>query len=226
MAWQAVNRIAPAGDDADEPLLSDAVKEKIRAFFPRYPTKRAALLPALHIVQDTYGYVSHRAMRDVAELLDIAPSQVLDTLSFYTHFWKHPKGEKVIVACRSLSCELMGAREVNQEIATKLGVGEHGTSTDLKYSFITEECLGTCDFAPCFLVNEKLHKCVKVGDVGKILADADNDKVDMARSDLYDGVELPEESEEAAANVEDGGEEANVDDVIESTSDVDEMKES
>ena len=111
--------------------------------------QRGRLLPALHIVQETYGYVSHRAMRDVAELLEIAPSQVLDTATFYTHFWKHPKGKKVIVSCRSLSCELMGASEVNEAIARKLGVGEHGTSEDGAYSFVTEECLGACDHAPC-----------------------------------------------------------------------------
>lgn len=107
MAWQAIDRISPAKDDGDTPLLSEAVKEKIRAFFPRYPTKRAALLPALHIVQETYGYISHRAMRDVAELLEISPAAVLDTLSFYNHYWTHPRGKKVIVSCRSLACELM-----------------------------------------------------------------------------------------------------------------------
>jgi NADH-quinone oxidoreductase subunit E len=189
MAWQTIDRVSAAADDASEPLLSEAVKEKIRGFFPRYPTRRAVLLPALHIVQDAYGYISHRAMRDIAELLEIPPSQVLDTLTFYTHFWQHPKGRKVIVSCRSLSCELMGAREVNEAIAGKLGVSEHGTSEDGAYSFMTEECLGACEFAPCLLVNERLHKCVKVEDVPTLLADPDNDKHGLPRSDLYDAPE-------------------------------------
>ena len=215
MAWQAIDRTKPAADDGDEPVLSGAAKEKIRGFFPRYPTKLAVLLPALHIVQNTYGYISHRAMRDIAELLEIAPSQVLDTVTFYTHFWTHPKGKKMIVACRSLSCELMGAREVNEAIAGKLGVGEHGTSSDGAYSFVTEECLGACEFGPCLLVNEKLHRCVQIKDVPKLLADVDNDKVDVPRSDLYDGVI---EDEAAVASEED-------DSLVGATSDVDEMKE-
>jgi len=159
------------------------------------------------VVQDKYGYVSHRAMRDIAEVLEITPAQVLSTISFYTHYWQHPKGKKVIVGCRSLSCELMGAKQVNEAIAQKLGVGEHGTSTDGQYSFVTEECLGTCEYAPCLLINEKLHKCVKVSDVAKLLADAKNDQLDVERSDLYDApVEVPEEG------------------VVGTTSDVEEMK--
>lgn len=220
MAWPAINRIAPAADDADEPLLSEAVKEKIRSFFPRYPTKRAALLPALHVVQEAYGYISHRAMRDIAELLELAPAQVLDTTTFYTHFWRHPKGAKVIVACRSLSCELMGAQEVSEEIAAKLGVGEHGTSEDGAYSFMTEECLGACEFAPCLLINEKLHKCVKAAEVAKLLADPNNDKLEIERSDLYDAPHVEATKDDVRDAVKDAPEA-----VIETTSDVREMKE-
>ena len=120
MAWKAIDRTTPPADDGDAPQLGEAVKEKIRGFFDRYPTRRAVLLPALHIVQETYGYVSHRAMRDVAELLEIPPSQVLDTVSFYTHFWTKPRGRKVIVACRGLSCELMGAKDAPATLTPSL----------------------------------------------------------------------------------------------------------
>ena len=188
MAWRAIDRQTPARDDSDQPLLSEAVKEKIRAFFPRYPTKRAALLPALHIMQETYGHVSHRAMRDVAELLEIPPSQVLDTISFYTHYWTKPRGKKTIVVCRSLSCQLMGADEVIDSVRKHLGVEEHETTADGEYSFVTEECLGTCEHGACMLINEKLHKRVKPEDVPKILADPNNARIDVPRSELYDGV--------------------------------------
>lgn len=188
MAWKVVDRTKPAADDADQPLLNEAVKARIRTFFDRYPTRRAALLPALHIVQETYGHVSHRAMRDVAELLEIPPSDVWDTASFYTHFWTHAKGRKVIVACRGLSCELMGAKRVNEAVCRHLGIEERGTTPDGEYTFVTEECIGVCEFAPALLINEKLHKCVKPEDVPAILADPDNDRIDVERTELYDGV--------------------------------------
>jgi NADH-quinone oxidoreductase subunit E len=216
MAWKAIDRISPAADDAAAPVLDEAVKAKIRAFFPRYPTKRAVLLPALHVVQDAYGYISHRAMRDVAELLEIPPAQVLDTASFYSHFWTHPKGKKLIVCCRSLSCELTGGESVAEAITRQLGVGEHGTTADGKYTFVTEECLGACEHGPCLLIGEKLHERVKAEDVPRLLADAENDRLEVPRSTIYDG---PTEAERKKA--EKKKDEA----VIGTTSDVQEMRE-
>ncbi len=186
MAWKTIDRNEPAFD-ADAPnVLSDAVREKIRSFFPRYETKQAALLPALHVVQETLGHVSFKAMTEVAEVLEIHPSQVFDTLSFYTHFWTHPKGKKTITVCRSITCELLGGREVLDAIKKHLGVGEHETTADGEYSLVTEECLAGCDHSPCMLINEKLHKRVQPADIPKLLADTDNDKLDMPRSTLFD----------------------------------------
>jgi NADH-quinone oxidoreductase subunit E len=189
MSWKTINRISPVIEKDAPPLLSEVVREKIRSFFPRYETKRAALLPALHIVQDALGHVPYQAMVEIAELLEIHPSDVLDTVSFYTHFWTQPKGERVITVCRSISCEVMGGAGVLEELKKQLGIGEHETTPDGRYSLVTEECLAGCDHAPCLLINEKLHKRVRPQDVAKILADPDNDRLDVPRSTLFDARE-------------------------------------
>jgi NADH-quinone oxidoreductase subunit E len=198
-------------DPGAPPVLTEAVREKIRSFFPRYETKRAVLLPALHVVQDALGHIPYPAMKEIADLLEIRAGEVLDTISFYTHFWTHPKGEKVITACRSISCEIMGGGAVLEELKRKLGVGEHQTTADGKYSLVTEECLAGCDHAPCLLINEKLHKRVKPEDVGRILADAGNATIEAPRSDLFDA---PTGAAAPAADVP----------MIGETSDVAEMK--
>jgi NADH:ubiquinone oxidoreductase subunit E len=186
MAWQAIDRISPRHDPDAAPVLTEAVRAKIRSFLPRYETKRAALLPALHVVQDALGHVSYQAMKEIAQLLEIPPSAVLDTLSFYTHFWDHPKGRKVVVACRSLSCKLMGAEQVLDELKQQLGIDEHGTTENGQYSLVTEECLAACDHGPCLLINEKLHKCVTPPQVAQILKDAKNAEIEPPRSELFD----------------------------------------
>ncbi len=210
MSWKTVNRNEPAINPDAPPILSEALGNKIRSLFPRYDTKRAVLLPALHIVQDGLGHISWQAMKEIADILEIHPSDVIDTISFYTHFWTHPKGQKVITACRSVSCETMGGADVLEELKKQLGIGEHETTPDGRFSLVTEECLAGCDHAPCLLINEKMHKCVKVEDVGRILADDNNDKIDHKRSDLFDAP-----ATDAGAKDVPG---------LESTSDVAEMK--
>ena len=194
--------------------MSEAVKKKIRTFFPRYETKRAVLLPALHIVQDALGHVPWQAMEEIAEVLEIHPSDVIDTISFYTHFWMHPKGEKVITVCRSLSCEIMGGTAVLDELKMQLGIGEHETTPDGKYSLVTEECLAGCDHAPCLLINEKLNKRVKPQDVSKLLSEPDNDRLCVSRSALFDA---PSASPAASSAKEEA--------TVGTTSDVREMRE-
>jgi NADH-quinone oxidoreductase subunit E len=190
VAWQTIDR-KTVSEDSLGPGLSDGVKDKIRAFFPRYETKRAALLPALHIVQEANGYISLRAMRELAELMEIPPAAVMDVVTFYSHYWAKPKGRKVVCVCRSLSCELEGGASLLSAIKEKLGIDEGETTADGEYSLMTEECLAACDHAPCMLINEKMHKCVNVADLERILADPDNDKLDVPRSDLYDAPHAP-----------------------------------
>jgi len=185
VTWRTIDRNTLDPTDAG-PALSAPTLEKIRSFFGRYPTRRAVLLPALHIAQDELGYVSLTAMRQIAELLELTPVAVMDVVTFYTHFWTHPKGRKTIVLCRSLTCELMGGKQLLAALEEKLGIGEHETTSDGRYSLMTEECLAGCDHAPCMLIGERMHKCVKVEDVDRILADDQNDQVTMPRSDLFD----------------------------------------
>ncbi len=110
----------------------------------------------------------------------------MDVVSFYTHFWTHPRGRKTIVLCRSLTCELMGGKAVLEALQQKLGIREHETTPDGEWSLMTEECLAACEHAPCMQINERMHKCVRVEDLDRILADPENDKLPMPRSALYD----------------------------------------
>jgi NADH-quinone oxidoreductase subunit E len=186
VSWKPIDRNSSTAANDAEPLLSGAIREKIKGFFPRYETKRAALLPALHIVQEACGHISHPAMIEVAELLEIHPSDVLDVVSFYTHFCDHPKGQKTLLVCRSLSCELMGGDAVLNKIKDTLAVGEHGTTEDGRYTLMTEECLAACDMAPCMLINERMVGNLTADGVSAVLDDPDNDRLPIPRNALFD----------------------------------------
>lgn len=138
--------------------LSDDTKQKIRDHFVRYPTKQAVTLPALHLVHDQKRCVSNKAMKEIAELLELAPSQVHDTLSFYGYFRteESPIGETRVWICRSLPCMLRGGEELLAELCKRWGIMPGETTADGKVTLELAECLGACDGAPCMLVGDEL----------------------------------------------------------------------
>ena len=94
MAWTAENRRNPIAEPADAPQLTEEMKADLTArYLPRFPTKRAALLPALHMVQHHFGWISQKAMTQLAEFLGVSPAEVLDTATFYEEYWLKPKGK-------------------------------------------------------------------------------------------------------------------------------------
>lgn len=135
-------------------MLSEMIREKIRAYIPRYPSKRAVTLPALHIVHEHFRCVPNQAMVEIAEILEIAPAEVHDTMSFYGFFPQAPIGEKRLWICRSISCMLNGGEEMLEHACSKLGIHSGETTPDGKLTVEFAECLGICDFAPAALSDD------------------------------------------------------------------------
>ncbi len=157
-----------------ERVLTDEMVDAIRAFFPRYPDKQAVTLPALHIVNEALRCVPRQAVVEIAELLELAPAQIQDTLTFYGYFKQDkPHGETRAWVCRSISCALRGGEEVLDHMCEKAGIKPGETTEDGRLTIEFAECLGACDFAPCMLANTTLHK-----DLTKESAEAFLDSLD------------------------------------------------
>ena len=154
-----------------ERILTAEMVAEITAFFPRYPTRRAVTLPALHVVNDHLRYVPHRAVVEIAELLGLAPAEVQDTLSFYGFFKQDaPHGKTRAWVCRSISCALRGGEEMLQHLCRRAGVEPGQTTPDGQLTVEFGECLGACDFAPCMLAGETLHKDLTEETVDRFIA--------------------------------------------------------
>ncbi len=148
-------------------MLTEEIRIKIREHFSRYPSKQAVTLPALHLVQEHFGFVSDNAMKEIAELLELSPSQIFDTMSFYGFFRdeKHPLGKKRVWVCRSLSCSLRGAEDVLLEACERLQIAPGETTADGSMTLEYAECLGACDGAPCMLIDDELKELISADDV-------------------------------------------------------------
>jgi NADH-quinone oxidoreductase subunit E len=141
------------------PVLTEEIRNRIRAEFPKYPDKRAVTLPALHIVHETNRAVSTEAIREIAELLELHPSEVLDTMTFYGFFHEaeNPLGARRVWVCRSISCMLRGGEELFVGLCQRLNINAGETTTDGHVTLEFAECLGACEAAPCMLINDECH---------------------------------------------------------------------
>jgi NADH-quinone oxidoreductase subunit E len=153
-------------------VLNDAIRTKILAYLPRYPSKQAVTLPALHIVQDELRCVPLGAIREIADLLDLSPAEVHDTMSFYGFFRdeKTALGKSRLWVCRSLACMLRGGEKLLADVCGKLHVQPGETTADGKITVEFAECLGACEGAPCVLVDDEAQMNVTPERVDGLLA--------------------------------------------------------
>ncbi len=154
------------------PIISEPLKEKIRSLFPRYPSKRAVTLPALHLVHEHLRCVPLQAMAEIAELLEITAAEVHDTMSFYGFFPQAPIGDVRVWICRSLSCMLRGGDEMLEHACHKLGIEPGATTMAGELTVEFAECLGVCDFAPAALADDgRVFGPLDLAQVDRMLAE-------------------------------------------------------
>jgi NADH:ubiquinone oxidoreductase subunit E len=153
------------------PVFVGKRKEDLNALLVRYPTKMAALLPALWMVQEVHGWVSEEGMTEVAKELDLTPAYVKGVVSFYTMYHQHPVGKYFVQVCTTSPCLCAGADKVTEAFLKHTGCGELGvTSPDGKFTVIEVECLGACGFATPVQINADTVENVSADKVPQILA--------------------------------------------------------
>lgn len=130
-------------------------KSELEALFKRYPTRRAALLPALWIAQREFGWVSTEVIEYVASLLELPPSHVYGVVSFYTMYNRAPKGKYHLQLCTNLSCQLLGAEHILDCLRRRLGIDLGETTDDELFSLDEVECLAACEMGPVIQVNDE-----------------------------------------------------------------------
>ena len=143
-------------EESKEPYPAD-VEAQFRAdaaeVIARYPEKRSALLPLLHLVQSVDGYVTGRGIDLCAELLDLSTAEVSGVATFYTQYKRHPNGEYTVGVCTNTLCAIMGGDEIWDTVSEHLGVGHDETTDDGKVTLERIECNAACDFAPVVMTN-------------------------------------------------------------------------
>jgi NADH-quinone oxidoreductase subunit E len=146
-------KLADLGEEFKYTAEHQAIFDELVTHYP--PDQRqSVILYALFLVQKQQGYVSGASMRFVADQIRCTPAEVEDVVSYYTMFHTKPVGKYVLNVCRTLSCALLGAERVTEELSAKLGVRPGQTTPDGMFTLMEVECLGACDRAPVLMIND------------------------------------------------------------------------
>ncbi len=151
--------------------LTSAMKQAIDKWVAKFPAdqKQSAVIPALHIVQDEYRYLTTEVMNEVAEYLDMPPISVYEVATFYSMFELKPIGQNVFNICTNVSCLLRGSEAVVSHVESRLGIKMGESTEDGKFALKEVECLGACDMAPMMLFNKKFHEDLTPEKLDKII---------------------------------------------------------
>jgi NADH-quinone oxidoreductase subunit E len=150
-------------------MLSTEERREIEAELTRYPTRQAASVDAMKIVQRHRGWVSDASLHDIAALLQMTVDELDGVATFYNLIFRRPVGRHVILVCNSVTCWMLGADRVREQLSAASGAGVGGTSADDRFTLLPIVCLGACDHAPAVMIDRDLHADVDPARVGELL---------------------------------------------------------
>jgi len=153
-------------------MLTEKTRQAILELQKKYPKKRSALIPALHLAQAEVGYLPRDTQNEVAALFRIDPNEVNAVVTFYDMFFEKPVGKHTIHVCKNVSCMLRGCDSLLSKVCDRLNIKPGETTPDGEFTILKSECLAACDRAPMMLVDDKVVGPIKEDDVDRILDEA------------------------------------------------------
>ena len=145
--------------------------EQIREVAAGYPQSRSAVLPALRLAQEQYGWLSPDALREVADALDLTPAYCQAVASFYDMFHMRPVGRHLVEVCTNISCALVGAQQVLEAFESELGVKTGETTEEGDVTLRALECAGGCGWGTVVAIDHRYREPVRPEDVPTIVSE-------------------------------------------------------
>jgi len=124
----------------------------------RFASIPGGLLPALHEIRKTFGYVPRAAIALVAQGFNITEAEAFGVASFYHDFrLERPAGRRVLRLCRAEACQAVGADALAAHAKDRLRLDWHGTTADGEWSLEPVFCLGLCACGPAAMLDGEVH---------------------------------------------------------------------
>jgi NADH-quinone oxidoreductase subunit E len=150
--------------------------KKLNTLKEHYPNPQAAVMPALWIAQEQYGWISKEIMEYVGNLLNIPVERILGVVRFYTMYNTKPVGKHHLQVCTNVSCMLNGAYDILDYISEKLNIKPGETTGDGNFTVSEVECLGSCGTAPMMQLNNYYEENLTKEKIDNLLSKISNYK--------------------------------------------------
>ncbi len=149
--------------------FSRDAKKAMDDILKRYPDKKSAMLPVLHLAQDEFKVLSDDVIEYLSDIMGFSPAYIKGVVTFYKLFNTKPVGKYHIQLCTNISCSILGSEDILAYLKEKLGLNEGEVSSDGKFSLTTVECLGSCGTAPVMQINNTYYENLTKEKVDEIL---------------------------------------------------------
>jgi NADH-quinone oxidoreductase subunit E len=151
-----------------------SLTDEILKVAKRYPESKSAILPALRLAQEEYGWLSRETIEEVGEALDLTPAYCMSVASFYDLFNFEPIGRHTIEVCTNVCCGLVNAQAVLESFERELGIAPGETTADGEITLRAVECLGGCSTPTIVAIDQRYRQSVTPADVPAILEELRN----------------------------------------------------
>lgn len=128
-----------------------------------------ALLPILHGVQETVGYIPGDAVQLIADGLNLSRAEVHGVITYYHFFRQTPPGRTVVQVCRAEACQSVGCDALAAHAKTTLACDFHETSADGAFTLEAVYCLGQCATGPAVMIGDDIHARVSPAKLDRLI---------------------------------------------------------
>ena len=154
-------------------MAATAIQDDISSVLEQYEPRRENLIPIIQDAQDCIGFISQKAIEEIAEYLDLSENDVFGVATFYSQFRFAPLGEHHVRVCRGTACHVRGSGQIQEAVMRKLGIALGETSEDQMYSLERVACFGSCALAPLVVVDDDVHGRMNVRKTEKLIEKID-----------------------------------------------------
>ncbi len=158
---------------------SNSAPDPVQAAIAAWQDQPGPLLPVLHAVQDSLGYIPREAINTIAAALRLTRAEVSGVISFYHHFHVAPAGRHRVEVCRAEACQAVGARQLEAHAKMRLGLDYHETGADGQFSLEPVYCLGNCACGPSIRIGDAVHGRVSEARFDELLAALDTQVLEL-----------------------------------------------